>query len=57
MLATAIAVNWYVMITLALFGSYFIYSAVMEERYMASRFPEVYPAYKASTKRLIPFLL
>jgi protein-S-isoprenylcysteine O-methyltransferase Ste14 len=32
------------------------YSAVTEERFMASRFPESYPEYKRSTKMLIPFV-
>ncbi len=31
-------------------------SAVTEERFMASRFPESYPGYKRSTKMLIPFV-
>jgi protein-S-isoprenylcysteine O-methyltransferase Ste14 len=28
----------------------------MEERYMAGQFPDTYPAYKQSTKMLIPFV-
>ena len=32
------------------------YSAITEERFMASRFPESYPGYKRSTKMLIPFV-
>lgn len=38
-------------------GAYFIYSARTEERYMAECFPDAYPAYRARTKMLIPFLL
>jgi protein-S-isoprenylcysteine O-methyltransferase Ste14 len=38
-------------------GAYFIVSARSEERYMAERFPDAYPAYLARTKLLIPFLL
>lgn len=36
---------------------YFVASARAEERYMAERFPDDYPAYRARTKMLIPFLL
>jgi protein-S-isoprenylcysteine O-methyltransferase Ste14 len=37
-------------------GAYFIYSATQEEKLMLSEFPEEYPAYKARTKMLIPFI-
>lgn len=36
---------------------YFVVIARAEESYMAERFPEAYPAYRARTKMLIPFLL
>lgn len=35
---------------------YFIYSALREEKIMTAEFPEQYPAYKARTKMLIPFV-
>ncbi len=57
MVGTAIAVSWYWLIAVGLLGAYFLYSAVMEERYMTERFPDDYPAYRRSTKMLIPFLL
>jgi protein-S-isoprenylcysteine O-methyltransferase Ste14 len=38
-------------------GTYFIVSARSEERFMAERFPDAYPAYRARTKMLIPFVL
>jgi len=38
-------------------GGYFIYSATVEERYLAERFPDSYSEYKESTKMLIPFIL
>ena len=38
-------------------GIYFIYAATAEERYLAEQFPEDYPAYKRSTKMLVPFVL
>jgi protein-S-isoprenylcysteine O-methyltransferase Ste14 len=56
MTGTAIAVSVYWLIAVVLFGGYFIYSAVMEERRMGQVFPETYPAYKQSTKMLIPFI-
>jgi protein-S-isoprenylcysteine O-methyltransferase Ste14 len=54
---TAIAVSPYWLVAVALLGAYFVYSAVMEERFMVSRFPDSYPRYKQSTKMLIPFVL
>jgi protein-S-isoprenylcysteine O-methyltransferase Ste14 len=55
MFATAIAVSWYWLLAVMVLGAYFVYSAVMEERYMAGHFPDTYPAYKRSTKMLVPF--
>lgn len=57
MIGTAVAVSLYWLIAVALLGAYFIYSAVMEERYMSTLFPDAYPSYKRSTKMLIPFIL
>ena len=37
-------------------GSYFIWSSKNEERLMEKTFPETYPAYKARTYALIPFI-
>jgi protein-S-isoprenylcysteine O-methyltransferase Ste14 len=56
MIGTALAVSVYWLIAVVLLGAYFGYSAAMEERYMAGRFPDTYPAYKKSTKMLIPFI-
>jgi protein-S-isoprenylcysteine O-methyltransferase Ste14 len=56
LVGTAVAVSWYWLIAVGLLGAYFIYSAFTEERYMTERFPEAYPAYQRSTKRLIPFV-
>lgn len=57
MIGTTIAVSLYWLVAVAVLGAYFLYSAVVEERFMASRFPDSYPAYKRSTKMLIPFIL
>jgi protein-S-isoprenylcysteine O-methyltransferase Ste14 len=53
---TAIALNWLWLIAVALAGAYFIYSATVEERYMTEKFPDAYPAYRRSTKMLVPFI-
>ncbi len=57
MVGTTVAVSLYWLIAVALLGGYFIFSAVMEERYLAKLFPDAYPGYKRSTKMLIPFIL
>jgi protein-S-isoprenylcysteine O-methyltransferase Ste14 len=57
MIGTTLAVSLYWLIAVALLGAYFGYSAVMEERYMAGRFPDSYPPYKNSTKMLVPFIV
>jgi protein-S-isoprenylcysteine O-methyltransferase Ste14 len=57
MIGTTIAVSLYWLVGVVLVGGYFLYSAIVEERSMASLFPDTYPAYKRSTKMLIPFVL
>jgi len=47
----------YWLIVAAALGGYFIYSAVMEERYMAGIFPDTYPRYQQETKMLIPYIV
>ncbi len=57
MTGTAIGLTpiWWLVAAAA--GMYFFISARAEERYMAERFPDAYPAYRARTKMLVPFLL
>jgi protein-S-isoprenylcysteine O-methyltransferase Ste14 len=55
-LGTAVALSWFWLIATVLAGVYFIYSAIVEERYMARQFPEAYPAYRRSTRMFIPFI-
>jgi len=57
MVGSTVAIGLYWLPAAAALGGYFVYSAVMEERYMAEQFPDTYPAYKRSTKMLIPFVL
>jgi protein-S-isoprenylcysteine O-methyltransferase Ste14 len=56
MIGTAIAVNVAWLAVAVVLGAYFVYSAVMEQRLMADQFPGTYPAYRNSTKMLIPFV-
>jgi protein-S-isoprenylcysteine O-methyltransferase Ste14 len=56
MVGTAVAINWLWLFAVGLAAAYFVYSAYMEERYMTGLFPDAYPAYKRSTKMLIPFV-
>jgi protein-S-isoprenylcysteine O-methyltransferase Ste14 len=56
-LGTALAIDLYWVIVLIVMGVYFVYSARVEERLMASSFPVAYPGYRAKTKMLIPFVL
>jgi len=51
-----VAVSLYWLIAVGLFGIYFVYSAFVEERYLAKVFPETYPTYRRSTKMLVPFI-
>jgi protein-S-isoprenylcysteine O-methyltransferase Ste14 len=53
---TAVALSWQWLIAAALAGVYFVYSATVEERNLTERLPDSYPAYKASTKMLVPFV-
>lgn len=53
---TAVALSWLWLAVVALAGIYFVYSAFVEERYMTGQFPDTYPAYKHSTKMLLPFI-
>lgn len=54
---TALASSLFWLLIPIVFGVYFIYSAIFEERLMMQQFPKVYPAYKRRTKMLIPFIL
>lgn len=53
---TALATSVYWLIAVLVLVGYFTYSAIIEERTMARRFPDDYPTYKRSTKMLIPYI-
>jgi protein-S-isoprenylcysteine O-methyltransferase Ste14 len=55
-IGTAVALSFMWLIAVALAAIYFIYSAIVEERYLTEQFPGVYPAYTHSTKMLVPFV-
>jgi protein-S-isoprenylcysteine O-methyltransferase Ste14 len=56
-LGTALATTLYGLIVVAVLTGFFTYSATREESFLVVEFPDTYPAYKASTKMLIPFIL
>jgi len=55
-LGTALALSWWWLAAVVLAGIYFIYGATVEERYLTGQFPDSYPAYRRSTKMLVPFI-
>jgi protein-S-isoprenylcysteine O-methyltransferase Ste14 len=57
LLGTALATNLVGLIIVAILGGYFYYCASVEEKNLAVVFPTAYPAYRAGTKMLIPFVL
>ena len=55
-LGSALAVQFAMLWVLPLLLAFFLYSALTEERLMSAQFPDAYPAYKARTRMLIPFV-
>ena len=53
---TAVALSWMWLIAMGLAAVYFVYSAIVEERYLSEQFPDAYPIYRRSTKMLLPFI-
>jgi protein-S-isoprenylcysteine O-methyltransferase Ste14 len=53
---TAVALSWQWLIVVGLAGTYFLYSATVEERYLTQQFPDTYPAYRHSTKMFVPYI-
>ena len=56
-LGTAVGLNWLWLAAVILAGVYFVYAATVEERFLTERFPDAYPAYRRSTRMLLPFIL
>lgn len=57
MLGTALVTNLIGLIIVGILGGYFYYCSGVEEKNLIARFPKAYPAYRARTKMLIPFVL
>jgi protein-S-isoprenylcysteine O-methyltransferase Ste14 len=57
LLGTVLVTNLIGLVIVALVGTYFYYSASVEERNLAATFPTAYPAYQTRTRMLIPFVL
>jgi protein-S-isoprenylcysteine O-methyltransferase Ste14 len=57
LLGTALVTNLIGLIIVVILGAYFYYSASIEEKNLTATFPTTYPAYRAGTKMLIPFVL
>jgi protein-S-isoprenylcysteine O-methyltransferase Ste14 len=56
-LGTALVTNLIGLIIAAILSAYFYYCASVEEKNLTATFPTAYPAYRTSTKMLIPFVL
>jgi protein-S-isoprenylcysteine O-methyltransferase Ste14 len=56
-LGTALSVNLLALAVAAALTVFFLYSATVEERNLGAIFPRAYPAYRARTKMLIPFVI
>jgi protein-S-isoprenylcysteine O-methyltransferase Ste14 len=56
-LGTALVTNLLGLVIVVVLGGYFYYSASVEEKNLTAVFPSAYPAYRARTKMLIPFVL
>jgi protein-S-isoprenylcysteine O-methyltransferase Ste14 len=56
-LGTALATSLVGLIVAVVLCGVFYHSATVEERNLTAEFPTAYPAYRASTKMLIPFIL
>jgi protein-S-isoprenylcysteine O-methyltransferase Ste14 len=55
-LGTAVALSLVWLVAVALAAVYCVYSATVEERYLTEQLPDTYPAYRRSTKMLVPFV-
>ncbi|MGH7655066.1 MAG: methyltransferase family protein [Gemmatimonadaceae bacterium] len=56
LLGTAIVVGAWWLSLFAISAVYFTYSAKQEEKLLLKQFPDTFPAYRARTKMLVPFL-
>jgi protein-S-isoprenylcysteine O-methyltransferase Ste14 len=57
LLGTALVTNLIGIVIALILGAYFYFSASVEEKNLTATFPTAYPAYRAHTKMLVPFIL
>jgi protein-S-isoprenylcysteine O-methyltransferase Ste14 len=57
LVGSALATSVLGLLIVLILGAYFYYAATVEEKNLVTAFPAAYPAYRAHTKKLIPFLL
>ena len=57
LLGTVLVFNLVGLIIIAVLGVYFYYAASVEEKTLTLALPAAYPAYRARTKMLVPFVL
>lgn len=56
-IGTGLVINYVGLGVAIVLTGYFLWAATVEERNLTETFPSAYPAYRARTKMLIPFLL
>ncbi len=56
-IGTGLTIDLLALLIAAIIGAYFVWAATVEERNLMATFPGSYPAYRARTKMLIPYLL
>jgi protein-S-isoprenylcysteine O-methyltransferase Ste14 len=56
LIGTALTISLFGLIVAAVVAVFFAFSATREEKFLAGQFPDAFPAYKAGTKMLIPFV-
>lgn len=56
MFGTAIVIGLSWLSLFAISSGYFVYSAKREEKLLVEQFPDTFPAYRARTKMLVPFV-
>lgn len=57
MLGTALVTNLLGLVIVAILVGYFYYCASVEEKNLTATFPTAYPAYRNTTRMLVPFVL
>lgn len=56
-IGTSVALSWWWLVAFGLVAIYFLYAATVEERFLTEQFPDAFPAYRRSTRMLVPFVL